>query len=279
MYKSEFQGRIQNHQAAAEPYPLFTLSIEPLRDEVRTGTLYYRPLADLNQSRQLLAPLYWNHATPTAPLAPTLAQQTPAIDTISLRIEASEQLSAAARSLLFVERSARYLLLQNVEQSLEDAEEAVRLDSLSLWAVLQRGVARERLYRLNAPDKMSADDLLPILRDFQTAIRIAPDCAFAHYNYACILSAAGKNVSADPAPAIAAYTEAIRLDPQVGEFYFNRALLLLQTVSQDPAPSAVGRNVSADTAPVRSQALSDLSRAGELGIPQAYNLIKRTTQP
>ena len=59
--------------------------------------------------------------------------------------------------------------------------------------------------------------------------------------------------------ALAAYDEAIRLEPALAEAYFNRALLLMEGASSE-----------AD----RTRAFADLSRAGELGIPQAYSLIK-----
>ena len=56
--------------------------------------------------------------------------------------------------------------------------------------------------------------------------------------------------------AIEAYTEAIRQEPRMPESYYNRgiAYILLNNIDQG---------------------LADLSQAGELGLYQAYSLIKK----
>ena len=56
--------------------------------------------------------------------------------------------------------------------------------------------------------------------------------------------------------ALEAYTQAIRQDPELAEAYFNRGLLFIY-------------------AGQKAQANADLSKAGELGIITAYNVIKR----
>lgn len=71
-----------------------------------------------------------------------------------------------------------------------------------------------------------------------------------HYNEACLQAEMGNTQL-----AIQTYTRAIALDPRLGQAYYNRALLYL----------SVGES---------RQASADLSKAGELGIYQAYNLLK-----
>ena len=58
--------------------------------------------------------------------------------------------------------------------------------------------------------------------------------------------------------AIADYTAAIKLDSRFAEAYFNRGL----------AHVARGE---------RSQGIKDLSKAGELGLYSAYNIIKKNS--
>ena len=58
--------------------------------------------------------------------------------------------------------------------------------------------------------------------------------------------------------AVKAFTKAIELKPDFGEAYYNRGYLALRS----------GR---------RNDGIADLSKAGELGIAPAYNLIKRMT--
>lgn len=59
--------------------------------------------------------------------------------------------------------------------------------------------------------------------------------------------------------AIDDYTMAIKYEPNLGEAYYNRALTLLYLNK-------------------KSQAIKDLSKAGELGIPEAYVVMKRFTE-
>ena len=59
--------------------------------------------------------------------------------------------------------------------------------------------------------------------------------------------------------AIDDYTMAIKYEPSLGEAYYNRALTELYLNK-------------------KSQAIKDLSKAGELGIPEAYVVMKRFTE-
>lgn len=56
--------------------------------------------------------------------------------------------------------------------------------------------------------------------------------------------------------AILDYNEAIRLRPDFGEAYFNRGLVYLKQGNE-------------------KEGIADLSKAGELGIVGAYNILKR----
>ena len=72
-----------------------------------------------------------------------------------------------------------------------------------------------------------------------------------HYNIGCVLAALGKLSEAE-----LAFSQAIALDDRMPEAFFNRAVAaLLQN-----------NNV---------KAISDLSKAGELGLYRAYSLIKQ----
>ena len=87
--------------------------------------------------------------------------------------------------------------------------------------------------------------------DYDQVIRLQPDFSFAYYNKANILCA-----QREWKDAIANYTKAIEQDNDFAEAYFNRGLTYIY----------IGEN---------EKGLNDLSKAGELGIYQAYNLITR----
>ena len=77
--------------------------------------------------------------------------------------------------------------------------------------------------------------------------------AMAWFNKGNILFEMG-----DLTSALAAYTRAIELQPDMGEAFYNRGYIYLRLGN-------------------RAAGIADLSKSGELGIVSAYNLIKRMT--
>ena len=95
------------------------------------------------------------------------------------------------------------------------------------------------------------NDYQLILADLNKAIDLAPDFAYTYYNRGNIFSSLK-----DYHAAIASYNESIALEPNLAEAYYNRGLTYIY----------LGEN---------TRGIADLSKAGELGIYSAYNLIKR----
>ena len=91
-----------------------------------------------------------------------------------------------------------------------------------------------------------------VLDDLDKAIELAPKFAYAYYNRAIVHLSLGQKEK-----ALQDYSQAITLGSTLlPEAYFNRGLLLLSMGQKD-------------------KAIADLSLAGEQGIFQAYNIIKR----
>ena len=93
-----------------------------------------------------------------------------------------------------------------------------------------------------------ADEALQLL---EKATLLQPNAAYLYYNKGCVLGAQGRLDEAREA-----FTKALTLDDRMAEAYYNRGVAALLD----------GR---------AADALPDLSRAGELGIYRAYNLIKQ----
>ncbi len=89
------------------------------------------------------------------------------------------------------------------------------------------------------------------LKDYDKVLRLNPNMSFAYYNRANLKLRLKKYQR-----AIDDYSMAIRLEPKMAEAYYNRALILLYLKEN-------------------KLACKDLSKAGELGISDAYNVIKR----
>lgn len=97
----------------------------------------------------------------------------------------------------------------------------------------------------------SRPDFSAVIAAYDRVIAIDPTMSYAYYNRANI-----KNRMRDFEGAVQDYTIAAALNPELAEAFYNRALTLIYL------------NKNRD-------ACFDLSKAGELGIQEAYNLIKR----
>ena len=107
---------------------------------------------------------------------------------------------------------------------------------------------KKMIYPIDLSKKIS---LQSIVQDYDRVIELQPDFSFAYYNKANVLI-----TQQDYKNALTLYTKAIELDPDFAEAYFNRGLTYL----------FIGQN---------EKGLADLGKSGELGIYQAYNLMKR----
>jgi tetratricopeptide (TPR) repeat protein len=97
------------------------------------------------------------------------------------------------------------------------------------------------------------DEYELIIRDYNVVIQQNPGFIYSYYNRGNIRCA-----QHDFRAAVLDYNEAIRRNPDFAEAYFNRGLARLSMGDAD-------------------RGVSDLSKAGELGIMNAYSIIKRMT--
>jgi len=94
-------------------------------------------------------------------------------------------------------------------------------------------------------------DFTDAIADMKQAISIVPDIPYLYYNlgnFYCL--------SSDHVSSIENYNKAIELYPYMGDAYFNRGLVLIYLKDKE-------------------KGCIDLSRAGELGVQDAYGVIKK----
>ena len=89
------------------------------------------------------------------------------------------------------------------------------------------------------------------IADMEAAADIVKDLPYIHFDLGNLYCLAGEHIA-----SIDSYTEAIRLFPYMGDAYYNRGLVLIYLKD-------------------REKGCIDLSRAGELGVVEAYNVINR----
>lgn len=275
-YQRQSRGRVQNVSAPIESEPRFVLTYYERDFEVRRP-VYFSDL--MNQANRELG-LAWllKVTNRDAPLNEFQIQtHFRSIDNYSARIDREPEDAS-----LYFGRGMDFMLIQDYENALKDIRRAVDLDPNLLlahfaWAVIRtKQVEYDRLQ--SEPimmDKNMGIDLpvpagkgigskpkLPeisvksieyeeILREYETIIRLDPDFMYAYYNRAEIFT-----LEKDYRAAIDDYTRAIKIEPQFAEAYFNRGIARL----------SIGET---------QNGLDDLRKAGELGIVQAYSIIKR----
>ena len=146
--------------------------------------------------------------------------------------------------------------------------EAIRLAPEDAMLYLNRGVARAQMIdfisSVGLSERISIDSDMALrsaskrtynydeaIADLTKAAELAPEVAYIYYNRGNLYALSG-NMPA----AYEDYTKALSLAPYLAEAYFNRGLVQLYMK---------------DT----QKGMMDLSKAGELGIKEAYGILKR----
>ena len=172
----------------------------------------------------------------------------------------------------YLSRGIFRFLVNEYSEAMEDFDQAIALDEKNTLAHFSRANCRTKMVDLleSLPDYSEnltipigteptnstqtqeyITDYEDILNDYQVCIFINPKFPFAYYNKAYILCKLGRYPE-----AIHNLDKAIELQADFGEAYFNRGLTKIYLDDVDGGAQ-------------------DLSKAGELGIQDAYNVIKR----
>lgn len=243
---SAIRGRIQNHNFNIDIEPMMQLSYFDTPSELQRKTYYIKEIDDLNTSR-----LLHNNIT-VAVQTPNLSEAQVKKLFESIDYYTSYLASHTPRTVDYIARGLDFLTLRNYEEALNDLNSAIALTPDYATAYMLR--AQTRLLAPPSKDISRAVTLKAALDDLNKAVELSPRNAVAWYNKGNALFEANDYTS-----AILAYTKAIEYQPDMGEAYFNRGYANLKLGNADAGKA-------------------DLSKAGELGIVPAYNLIKRITR-
>ena len=106
--------------------------------------------------------------------------------------------------------------------------------------------------RARVKDQVSRQyDYSDAIRDMKAAAETVPDLPYIYYNLGNLYCLSSEHIN-----SIENYTKAIALYPYMGDAYFNRGLVLIYLKDKE-------------------KGCIDLSRAGELGVQDAYSVIKK----
>ena len=283
-YQSEVRGRVQDRNVQIDIEPSFVLSYYE-KDQPIKNVVYYNKLLEAFNARMVLS---WKLQITNSEAALTegqIATHFTSIDDYSAKIDNDPH-----NADYFFGRGIDYMLVQDFSETISNFSQAIDLDSTYILAYFNRAVVRYKQLEYNQSlmsnssnelntmnlqlgrgnilqssssiqgDFISSESREPsiyeydlILRDYDLIIQQNPDFVYAYFNRGNI-----RCIQRDYRAAIIEYNEAILRDPDFAEAYFNRGLSRL-------ALGDVERGIS------------DLSKAGELGIMNSYSIIKRMT--
>ncbi|RHJ81912.1 tetratricopeptide repeat protein [Parabacteroides sp. AM08-6] len=286
-YQNEFRGRVQDKNVRVDLEPQFILTYYEKVDPIKKLVYYDKTVEEYN-ARMLLSRKLRITNEEAALTEDQVAVHFASIDELSAKI-ASQPNNAD----LYFGRALDFMLVQDFSEAIKDYTKAIELNPDFALAYFNRAVVRYKQLDYNMSQIVDADDNLSamsmdlkigknssisnnikkpsdsasarlkdnkrayehemITRDYDMAIKLNPGFVYAYFNRGNLRCALR-----DFRAAILDYNEAIRRDPEFAEAYFNRGLARLSLGDIN-------------------QGIADLSKAGELGIINAYSIIKRMT--
>ncbi len=246
-YQSDYRGRVQNRRVGMDYMPMYMLTTERQVSAVKQYVAYDRQVDSINHI--LPADCQLHIVCSQATLGEAATQRYfVRLDSLSAGIARTRTIRQVQPLLL--RRAIAYSVIQNYESAIDDLSTYLQTDSTSSIAYWQRAVCQSRMNKFNASQgtdvKMKTANVLSDLTD---AIRYGEN-SYLYYNRGNVYAERH-----DYLHAIEDYNRSIELDPNLAEAWYNRGLTHM----------AVNR---------QEEAISDLSKAGELGLYAAYSIIK-----
>lgn len=246
-YDSAWRGRVQNKQADLTPMPMYAITLlPPTGGGVRHFVAYDAQVETIGGGARL--------ACQQEKLDDNASKRYFAtIDSLSQEIERT--LGDRQLVPLLLRRAIAFSTVQDYTSADADLSTALAIDSLCAVAYWQRAACQAKENEFDAAQGTNTTIRhAAVIRDLTRAIdNSAPD-AYLHYNRGCAYAA-----QHDWDAAIADYSAAIAIEPQLPEAYYNRGLAHLAAKHHDKAKA-------------------DLSKAGELGLYQAYSILKKKAE-
>ena len=250
-YNSEYRGAIQNRVVENVFMPLFSLSYMPYVGGVRSLQIVVPELEDFNHNKKPIRKIYL-----TCKPSPINEKMTKSffnsIDSISTSISASHDIHTAAD--LLIQRAVAHVTTHNYSEAINDLNDYLRIDSTNVLVYWERAYCHAMMSEYASNQGTDSKMRLSVsLDDLKHALSFNNENAYLHYNIATVYA-----IQKEYHSAIDHYRKAIQLNANLAEAYYN--LGLVHIFNND-----------------RKEGIKDLSKAGELGLYDAYSIMKRYT--
>ena len=247
-YKSDYRGRVQNRKTDASLQPMYGLTFVQPQNVIKTDTPFENSVDAFNQSSGSHT-VYLSCEQPTVD-EDRMKRTFEYIDSLSTVIDNTKTTQKVAPLLLL--RAVAYGSIQNFDNAIDDLSICLQIDSTSSLAYWQRAVCQAKINEFNASEGTNVDlKTANVLGDLSDAIKLAPRNAYLYYNRGNLYAQRG-----DYNRAISDYSQALTLNQDLAEAWYNRGLAKIFAKHVD-------------------EGVEDLSKAGELGLYQAYSVIKK----
>lgn len=247
-YKSDYRGRVQNRKTEVALLPMYALTFIQPQNSVKVDTPFENSVDAFNQisgSRTIF--LSCDQET----VGESRMKRTfEYVDSLSTIIDHAKTTAKVAPLLLL--RAVAYASIQNFDNAIDDLSICLQIDSTSSLAYWQRAVCQAKINEFNASEGTNIDlKSANVLGDLSDAIALSPQNSYLYYNRGNLYALRG-----DYQRAIADYSQALILNQDLAEAWYNRGLSKI-----------FAKHVE--------EGIEDLSKAGELGLYQAYSIIKK----
>ncbi len=257
---SAIRGKVQDRNLHIEPASWMELAYYTANSELRPDTYYIKEVDDINATRLL------RYTIRVTPEVPSLDSDLSASHFQSIEYYNSYLSTHTPRAIDYIGRAMDFMTIHDYSSAIRDIDRALALTPDLAVGYLLRAQAGYHNWQLD--ERPSADEqqdaltrstlrrkaLDDILSDLTKVLDMSPGMAEAWYNKAIVHLALEDYTS-----ALAALNKAIEIKPDMGEAWYNRGYVYLRLGNE-------------------RLGIADLSRAGQLGIIPAYNLIKRMTK-
>lgn len=248
-YRNDYRGNVQNRQVESELLPMFSLSYMPYHGGVNTFGIVDHALERFNSQHHPLRKIYVT-CRPEA-IDESAAQSIfQTIDSLTVSISRSDDVPTALS--LLMQRAVAHATTHNFTESLNDLNDYISIDSTLVLAYWQRAYCQMMLSEYDSQQGLVQQlSQRRVQEDLKKALDMDDDNAILEYNMATFL-AQQKDYNA----AIDGFYRSLKLNPNLSEAWFNLGLVRI----------FAGR---------KEEGLRDLSKAGELGLYDAYSVMKR----
>ena len=248
-YNSAWRGKVQNRKVETQLMAMYQLGFAQYDNGVNTFQAFDTEVERFNRTQATGRQLFLS-CSQRSLTQEELEENFKLVETLTQAITGKRTVAESLPLLLL--RAVAYAKAQNFDDAMSDLTLCIQADSTCALAYWQRAVCQTMVNEFNASQGIDVQlKNARAMDDFNQAIRLHSGSAFLLYDRAN-LYAARKEYS----KAIADYTAALKINPRLAEAYFNRGYARIM-------------------ANQKSEGIRDLSRAGELGLYEAYSVIKQ----